>query len=292
MAARDPIMPKTPSPRWIVIPPCCDTQFWQDALAEAALKAGLTLAPFGFHADDTDLILVEDANIALSLASQPEKVVAIISLAGPILPTEDSQTPSSAHHLVVKVASEFTRRAYEGLGQRCYHADQIAKAPVALFDDLSLYCPEAVTKAKSRRNQAVVEAMSIYRTDKARWSTDVLEVYAKEVEVLDRGRTFDATGKPRIMVHGPYITMPKGQWQMTCRLKFTNALCGKKYGLDWGSIDSFAEFRFSPDKPGLYEVQMDWTWDEPSACEMRLLVFEGIFDGDLTLYDLQISRLS
>lgn len=285
-------MSQTPSPRWIVIPPCCDTQFWQDALSEAAQKASLKLAPYGSHADDTDFIIVEDAHLALSLASHPEKVVAIISLAGPISPEKDSSKPETAHHLVVKMASELTRRAYESLGTRCYHADQFAKAPVALFDDLVLHCPNAVTRATGRRNRAVVEAMGLYKMDKARWSTDILDIYAKEVAVVEKGRTFDVTGKPRIVVHGPYLTMPKGQWQMTCRLEFTDALCGKEYRVDWGSIDTYTEFRFSPKKPGLYEIQIDWTWEQPAACEMRLLAFEGIFDGNLTLYDLQIARLS
>ena len=119
----------------------------------------------------------------------------------------------------------------------------------------------------------------------------MLDILGKELATTATSRDYDATGKPRFFAHGPYIYMPPGQWQVVYRLGFSAGLCNKEYRIDWGGIQDYSELRFCPEKPGLYEIKMDWTWDQPAPCEMRFIVLEGIFDGTLTLHDIELSRL-
>lgn len=285
-------MPKSSPSRWIVIPPCRDFDFWAAHLARLAAEKGLSFAVGGLENKAADLVLTDNAEYALAGAVDKDHIACIISLAGPIAEDEDSLAPAPERHHNLFIASEYTRRAYQDLGGRYHLSDAFLKGPVALFDDLVLDCPDVQINLGTRRNKALLKAMDLYVQDRAIWSTEVLDIYAQEVKPSSKPRRFDATGKPRFIAHGPYLSMPKGQWKAVFRIEFDPALCDKSFRIDWGGVTSFGEFVFKPEKPGLYEIAMDWTWDEPSPCEIRLAALEGIFDGDFVFHDIEISRLA
>lgn len=285
-------MPKTTSPRWIVLPSCRDSDFWQKALFELAAEKGLSIAYAGKQTASTDLILTDNAQTARDNAVDLNHVVAIISQAGPLSAEMEGLAPNPHRHQFTVLSTELMRSAFQDLNGRYIRADAFLKGPVALFDDLVMHRPDVDITQGSRRNRALVQAMDIYEKNEAIWSTDILELYAREIEVGPDYRRFDATGKPRFMAHGPYISMPAGQWQAVFKIQFDRALINKTYRIDWGGVSEFQEFVFKPEKPGLYEIKMDWTWEQVGACEIRLAAMEGVFDGSFILHDIHVSRMA
>ena len=49
---------------------------------------------------------------------------------------------------------------------------------------------------------------------------------------------------------------------------------------------------FTPGKPGLFEIEMDYIWREPAPAEFRILTLEGVFDGRLIFGGVKVSRIS
>ena len=285
-------MSKTTSPRWIVLPPCRDFEFWKTALFEMAAEKGLSIAYAGKQDKTTDLILTDNAQDALLHAVDLNHVIAIISQAGPLSVEMEGEAPNPNRHPFTVRSTELNRRAYQDLQGRYIGTDAFLKGPVALFDDLVMHRSDVDITSGSRRNRALQQAMDIYVKNEAIWPTDVLEIYAREIEAGPGLRRFDATGKPRFIAHGPYISMPPGQWQAVFKVEFDRALSNKTYRIDWGGVSEFQEFVFKPEKAGLYEIKMDWTWEQSGPCEIRLAVMEGIFDGSFALHDIHVSRLA
>lgn len=284
-------MPKSKSPRWIVVPPCRDIEFWKTALFELAASKGLSIAYAGKQDATTDLILTDNADVARRGAVDIHHVVAILSQAGPLTAELEGQAPHPNRHAYTTIATELSRRAYQDLQGRYYRTDAFLKGPVALFDDLIMARPDVDITPSSRRNRAMLQAMEVYANHQAIWPSDVLDFNAREIEVGSGYRRFDATGKPRFMAHGPYISMPAGQWKAVFKLEFDRALTNKTYRLDWGGVSEFQEFVFKPEKPGLYEIEMDWTWEQVAPCEIRVAAMEGIFDGEMVMHDIEVSRI-
>ena len=284
-------MPHSPSPRWIIIPPCLDIEFWHKAVFELAAQNGLSIALSGNQDETTDLILTDKPHEALQSAADVDHLVAILSETGPLPVTLEGVEANPNRHQYTRVVTELTRQAYQDLKGRYVRSGAFAKGPVTLFEDLVLDLPDVDIISGSRRNKAVSQAMDVYVADQATWPTDVLDFYAREIEVGNGFRRFDATGKPRFLAHGPYISMPAGQWEAVFKIEFARALTNKTYRIDWGEISDYQEFVFKPEKPGLYEIRMDWTWKDPSPCEMRLAAMEAIFDGEFVLHDFHVSRL-
>ncbi len=279
------------SSRWIILPPCADRDIWVSALVSQAAQTGLTLS--STYQDDRlpDLILTEDADAAHQRGARPENVVVLLSDAGPLSPEYADSAPNPERHNSVTRASELTRRAMALFPDRWIRGRDFAAGPVRVFSDLILHIANAAPVSTSGRNRALLEAMAVYHKDLATWSPDLLDIYATPLGQTDVARTFDITGKPRFIAHGPYLTMPPGRWRAVLKLGFAAPLCDKYYRADWGGISEYSQLEFCPEKEGLYEIEMDWLWEEPAPCEIRLLAKEGIFDGELTIYEIAISRI-
>lgn len=284
-------MSKVPKTRWIILPPSSDRKLWLDAIKDAAAKAGLKLTTNAKALSDMDLAVVEDLDLALKQGATPESLAVLLSQAGPLALDKAGLEANTGRHTPVAKASELMRRALTVPAQRRFTARQLAEGRAKLFDDFSLTITGATATDTTPRNLALNRAFEIYAGDEATWPVAVLDLYATVKDRTPSSVLIDATGKPRFMAHGPYISMPPGRWQMVIRIEFESALCGKTYRLNWGGLDKYSEFDFSPEKPGLYQIEMDWTWDTPAPAEFRLINLEGIFDGDFVLHDLQIRRL-
>lgn len=291
MASRQLIMPQSTSPRWIVIPPCADHTIFYAAVEARAEELGLRLVHAHQDHSQADIVLTDDVNHALVSGTHPQNIAALFSQAGPLPDSLADYEPNNERHNLVSHSSELARRALSLPIERRFNAQQLAAGPVGLFPGFELRIPGADQVEVTARNEALRNAMAIYTEGKALWSPDLLDIWAPNLDRIDRLRSYDVTGKPRFMAHGPYIVMPKGQWQAKFKLGFSEPLCGKSYRMDWGGISDYSKLEFTPEKPGLYEIVMDWEWSEPAPCEIRLLVMEGVFDGELIIEDMEISHI-
>lgn len=277
--------------RWLILPPSADRDLWLSAIQAQAASARLKLAQAGKDMAGADLVITEDASLAVKAGASPQDMAVLLSHAGPLPDGFSGPDANPKRHPLVMKASELIRRAMAVPAERRFGAEQVRRAPVAPFEDFSLHIPELAVSASSARNRALLQAMAIYDQDRLHWSPDVLDIYSHRKVSKKGGVTVDVTGKPRFLAHGPYITMPAGHWKAVIRLSFPAVLCDKAYRADWGGVAEYSQLEFRPDKPGIYEIEMDWLWQTPAPCEIRLLVGEGVFDGDLVIHDIAISRI-
>lgn len=291
MASRQLIMAKKPSPRWIILPPCADRDIWVAAIEAQAVQSGLKVGTALQDKDASDLILTDDADLARKHGAAPEGIAVLLSEAGPLSDEYASTEPNPSRHNSVTRASELTRRAMALPADRRFRSWDVIKGPAHLFPDFSLHVAKAATAPTSARNRALLGAMDVYHQDHATWSPDLLDIYAKRLAQTQEARTFDVTGKPRFIAHGPYLTMPSGHWKAVLRLGFAASLCDKGYRADWGGVSEYSKLEFRPEQEGLYEIEMDWLWEQPAPCEIRVMAMEGIFDGEMMIHDISISRI-
>lgn len=153
---------------------------------------------------------------------------------------------------------------------------------------LEVACPPMRT-VSGPRSQAFSEAISLYQgRPEATWRPELFNYDVKSVDLAQSGQAFDITGKPRFLVSGPYITMPKGFWQATIKLGFDDGASRTRFRIDWGEVESYQSQEFCPGQPGFYEIIMSHNWPEPAPAEVRLVQLEGVFDGHVTFSGAEI----
>jgi len=274
----------------LILPPAADQALWYAAIDSQAKARGLSLT-IGNAPKGADLVLTPDIEAALNHGAKPHDMAVLISQAGLLSEELAGLEPNTQRHNPVMVGSSQTLSAYQLPADRRFLAQEIARGPVGLFDDFSLHLPEAKPDQIAHRNRALAQAMTLYSEDRVIWPIDILDIYAR---ILDRSAgsiSLDATGKPRFIAHGPYLTMPAGTYSAALEIEFNEPLCDKTFSVHWGGVSEFSQMDFKPDKAGAYRVELDWTWTEPAPAEFRLIAREGIFDGVIKLSDIEISRI-
>lgn len=273
------------------MPHSADQDIWYRAISTQAEAAGLKLGLGDTVPPGADLMLGQNINVAMAAGAKAEDIAVLLSQAGPLAPEYAGPEANPLRHPYVINSTAQLERAMKAAPERRFTASQLAKTPVALFPNFTLHIPDAVPQNLTRRNRAVVEAQAIYERDSLVWSPDVLDIYAPILGRQAHSLTLDATGKPRFLVHGPYITLPAGNWKMVIKIEVEQALCNKAYVVHWGGMTEYSILNFRPSQEGLYEIEMDWTWETAAPGEFRIIASEGIFDGLMTLHDLQLSRI-
>nr|WP_312162031.1 hypothetical protein [Brevundimonas diminuta] len=277
------------SPRWIIIPPCPDRPEWIAALQLAAAEQGLTVADADAGPARGDLIVASNAAKALQAKIEPDSLAVILSDLG-ILPLEVDHAPDADRlHAAVRSGSELFRRARQLPVERVFPAQTFDAGPVEILPGLTLTRP-ATTASSTPRNRALGQALTIYANGQAHWRGEIFNYTSQTIQHDEERTTIDLTGRPRFLIFGPYVTMPAGRWKAIIRLGFDETAARYQYRADWGEQETYGSHIFRPLREGVYELEMEYEWAKPSACEMRLLVLEGAFDGEVSFMGVQLNR--
>ncbi|VXC02175.1 conserved hypothetical protein [Brevundimonas sp. G8] len=105
------------------------------------------------------------------------------------------------------------------------------------------------------------------------------------------GTRIDLTGRARCLVHGPYVALPKGQWQATVRFSVDASACRHRLRFEWGPLAQFASFEASPGKSGHFIAQITHIFEEAALCELRVILPESSLAGALTLEGVDIEMM-
>lgn len=277
------------SPRWIIIPPCPDRPDWVSALQLAAAEKGLTVADADAGLARGDLNISSDAAKALKAGVEPDNIAVILSEIGILAPEIDGAPVTDKLHSAVRSASELSRRARQLPVERVFPAQTFAAGPVEILPGLTLTRP-APNAPSTARNRALGQAVAIYTEGHAHWRGEIFNYTSHTVRHEQDRTTIDLTGRPRFLIFGPYVAMPAGRWKAVIRLGFDQTAARYQYRADWGEQETYDSHIFRPLREGVYDLEMEFEWSKPSACEMRLLVLEGAFDGEVSFMGVQVSR--
>lgn len=288
-----------PRARWIVLTPSADDAGWRAAIGEAAAAAGLTLIdarlPGGDPADPHCVFITEDADVAV--AAQPSALVAIVpepeTAPEAIAEVYDLQRPADRWH-----ASLLLARA-TGLSEdhSVVTASDLARKPslIRLFGDMEVVPPRSIAEAS--RRPAVAGAFAMYRnryladSSPIPWSEKLFAYDERASRDWPEWGVMDTTGRPRILVWGPYVALPPGLWRAVIRFVVDDTAAGRQFRFDWGTQAACASEYVTPGRPGTYEITLDWLFEKAEAAEMRLILMEGSFMGTVMFQGVTVQRI-
>lgn len=286
-------MPNTEQHLWLIIPPCADRDDWVVAIKRQAANADFTVvdspAPANASAAGRTLILSQDANEPHRANARPKNVAVVLSGSGPLPNKIDENDAPTTRHAAVKKASELTRRARALFSERVFTAKDVEASPVEIFSGFRLLGPKEVPV--SHRNLALNGAFSIYANKRSSWRSEIFDINAKELRHNNGQVEFDLTGRPRVLMFGPYIVIPAGRWRATVRFGFSAPTAKHLYRADWGSQEVYTSYEFRPGREGLFQLVIEHEWYEPLPSEFRLLLLEGAFEGNVTFFGADIAQI-
>lgn len=102
-------------------------------------------------------------------------------------------------------------------------------------------------------------------------------------------RPADVTGRPRIVIYGPYLTLPPGSWSATIALGFSPEAAELSYLVEVYSDRALAQTRIQPGQQRVVEVNLNFAIDEPTMMEFRIANERAAFDGKLALGHVIVS---
>jgi hypothetical protein len=288
-----------PRARWVVLTPSADDAAWRQAISKAAAIANVRLVdPEGQSTvvDYDDVVfLTDDAAIALE-AENPE-IVAIMpdpeSAPDAVASRYGIEPPNDGWH-----ASLLLARAYSLRHEHAVVTASDLSYPLRslrLFGILEVIPPESTAEASRRR--ALATALEIYRrrgnTDSMiAWSERLFIFDDKGVSAQEEWGLLDVTGRPRILVWGPYIALPKGLWQAVIRFAVDADAARHTYRLDWGTQTECVSTYVTPSRPGVYEASLDWRFVEAALSEIRIILTEGSIGGSLMFQGIKVSHIT
>lgn len=98
----------------------------------------------------------------------------------------------------------------------------------------------------------------------------------------------DLAGRARCLVHGPYVTLPAGQWKATVRFTVDAAASLHRFRFEWGGQTDFTSFEASPGKPGHFRAELNHAISQSGLSEFRLILPESSLAGALTFAGVDI----
>lgn len=263
------------------------------AIKRQAENAGFTVVSSPAHANapaaGRTLIISQDANEPHRANAQPKDVAVLLSGSGPLPPKIDENDEPTTRHATVKKASELTRRARVLFSERVFTANDVEASPIEVFPGFRLLGPKAAPV--SDRNRALNEAFSIYTNKPTSWRSEIFDVNAKELHHNNGQVGLDLTGRPRVLIYGPYIVIPAGRWRAIVRFGFSAPTAKHLYRADWGSQEVYTSYEFRPGREGIFQLVIEHEWDKPLTSEFRLLLLEGAFEGEMTFFGADIAKI-
>ena len=272
---------------WVVLPPLPNRSHWISRLRDAAERANYVLHDWDesqdLNAGARMMLLTISADEARRRQPDDSRIAFILDALDITLPDQMDQT--ERHH-AIQAASRSFAASTTLPHERVFGPDRLASGAVRLFPDFEV-APPGASPAPSG---AVAKALQVYTRGEAVWSGSLLTWNTPATHAEGRS-TLDLTGRPRIVVYGPYLEMPTGRWKAVFTLSVDAYACRYLFRADWGGIEDYVSQEFRPGRPGVFEIEMVYDWTTQGACEFRLLVMEGVFHGEISMSDLIVSRV-
>jgi hypothetical protein len=286
--------------RWIVLTPSADDDGWRREITRAASAAGLktnivhSLDPTGYD-DPAQLFITEDA--AIALAAKPSSIIAIMpepeTAPDAVAETHNTYAPHSVWHASILLA----RAAELAKDHAVVTATDLARRPtmLRLFGDMEVIPPASIAEAS--RQPAVAAAFGVYRSGSL---ADTLPIpWSEKLFIYDERASrdwsewglLDTTGRPRMLVWGPYVALPAGVWRAVIRFSVDDAASRRQLRFDWGTRTACVSEYVTPGQGGAYEMSLDWLFEEADAAEMRLILTEGSFMGTVMFQGITVQRV-
>ncbi len=125
----------------------------------------------------------------------------------------------------------------------------------------------------------------------AEWARDLFRHTSTSGVVQGVPERLDITGRGRIVVFGPYVSLPPGDWRIRLRFWMDAPAARASWRLEWGDQARFATHAFRPGRAGRFEVEISHRWEAAAPSELRLALDVPAIDGVLGFEGVQVQRI-
>lgn len=285
--------------RWVVLTPSQTEPEWRRRVTDAATAAGLKPVPWAAELgpkvlnDPRTVVLAQEMGQVRHSGAAPDVVVL-------------TDPESSVRRLGETVLPQFPQALWTASQIHAEACDVPDAVPV--IGGASLVPGEAVTlwsglavaapalPARPKEGGAAAEVMSLYRHGRPPVGARVrvapkLFLYDTRNPVAGPQFEVDLTGRPRIVVYGPYVTLPPGRWRAEAKVWIDDDAANVSLGFDWGHHRQFDQHIEKPGNPGLHAVTMVNDWDVAASAEFRLVLMQGAIAGKARLIELDLEKV-
>jgi len=296
MAARGMSAAAPATAAWVVVPPFADDKAWRAAVVKAAASAGRRVYDLDATLDappvedPSAVLLTSDAARPMQAGAPAEALAGLMIDSGIRLDPDDD--PAALSTDIIRMTDLVGRIALLP-PKRIFRRKDFVDGPVEILPKLTLAAPDAVPERRlSPRHRAIADAVTLLdpTIPRAIWSPALFN-YNSRVVAGGGLCAPDPTRRPRRLLAGPYIVLPAGRWRATYRLAFDQGGSRARFRVDWGGVEDYLSEEFRPGRAGVFEVVQDYVWTSPGPAEIRLILLEGVFDGQVVFSDAEISRV-
>lgn len=123
------------------------------------------------------------------------------------------------------------------------------------------------------------------------WERDLFFVSERAGARNAASRPVDVTGGPRLLIYGPYITLPPGSWSATVALGFSKEATETGYLVDFFAGALLGEVKVQPGTDRSVEIDLNFSIAEPQdePIVVRISNERAVFDGRLALGYVTVS---
>ncbi|MCA0366508.1 MAG: hypothetical protein LCH57_00365 [Proteobacteria bacterium] len=104
--------------------------------------------------------------------------------------------------------------------------------------------------------------------------------------------TFDMTGRPDVLIWGPHMTLPSGEWRLSVGFEIDKTASTQILRFEWGSLEAYERHDIALDRAGLYDIILDTHWEREAVAEFRISAAHAVFAGTLRILSVAIGRAS
>jgi hypothetical protein len=273
----------------VLVPPGEQGAAWRAALADAAGREGLAYVEDGFPPNSTEgFLLVYDEPGLVDLV--PADRVVIVGRGDDIISALAGGTTGFPASAIRQAARWF------------WHANALVRYGSAVLI-------EAGATELMLTGLGIVSIASVNRVANPPGATHPLAVYdnlppKQGVEFPIPHQLFhygvredsllgpiDLTGRARLLVHGPHLMVPEGQWRI--RARFNLILGGPPVTLafSWGCDESMPVFKRRMDQSGAFEIEMVTQAPFSADVQFRIALAVPVLQGELVFLSATIELL-
>lgn len=250
---------------------------WRYALSEAAAGDGFDVvsgpAPQTFEPQHPTVVISDDVNWTVHIPAARTHVFAD----GDLLATPSAPGTFDDRHELHKESRRLVVAAHVITeGATLHDRDSIA----AEIDGVGI-----AKRLGQGARSAVESPLSIYADlppkpgVSAHWPP---HIFSYQLEAfIDGSPVIDLTGRPRMLLHGPYAFLPTGRWRADIRFAVDPEGGAAPLRIQWGKDGDFATSQFRVVQAGEYSVSLEHDWNEPAPGQVVIWLTEAAFRGHL-----------
>lgn len=261
---------------------------WEVVLSEAARANGLYIengpAPQNFNPMVPTIVLHDDVSWTLHIP--PERTLVFSDSDLPERPTVP--TTFSDRHEIYKISRQQVIAAHVvGLGAVLHDRFTTAASVPGIGQ---VEGAPARPRPKSMSPLAMYASLPPRPGDGAEWSEHLFS-YQQEA-FFDGSPEIDLTGKPRMLLHGPYLFLPRGRWKADIRFAIDPEGGIVPIRIQWGKEGNFAELEARIELAGEYSLSMERDWDDPAPAQVVVSLTQALFRGQLVFRGCKVEMVS